>query len=61
LTAGSKSSFHPTQVLRQHIRAHWTPEAHGFREPLIGDEEKAAVRAALPGGLSDASSKVNPT
>lgn len=46
------------QVLRQHIRAHWAPEAHDFKEPVIADDEKAAVRAALPAGLADADSKL---
>ena len=49
---------HHQQVLRQHIRAHWTPEAHLFREPAIQDPEKAATRAQLPQGLADADSKL---
>ena len=46
------------QVLRQHIRAHWTTEAPECKPPLIGDSEKAAVRAGLPGGLADGNSKL---
>jgi hypothetical protein len=48
----------PLQVLRQHIRKHWTREAPDCALPIIGDDEKAAVRAALPAGLADPNSKL---
>lgn len=48
----------PLQVLRQHIRKHWTREAPDCALPIIEDHEKATVRAALPAGLSDPSSKL---
>lgn len=43
-------------VLKQHVKEHWTTEAKYFREPAVGDAEKAAVRAALLPGLADSSS-----
>ena len=46
------------QLLKGHIKEHWTPEASKFREPLIEDAEKAAIRASLPAGLADANSKI---
>lgn len=47
-----------SQVLRQHIQKHWTRESPDCAPPIIGDEEKAAVRAALPAGLADPTSKL---
>lgn len=46
------------QLLKRHVKEHWSPEASKFREPLVGDEEKAAIRASLPAGLADADSKL---
>ena len=46
------------QLLKRHVKEHWTPEAAKFREPLIEDAEKAAIRATLPAGLADANSKL---
>ena len=43
-------------VLKQHVKEHWTTEAKYFRAPVVGDAEKAAVRAALLPGLADSSS-----
>ena len=43
-------------VLKQHVKEHWTIEAKYFKAPLVGDDEKAAVRAALLPGLADSSS-----
>jgi len=45
-------------VLKNHIKQHWTPEAKHFREPVVGDGEKGAIRAALLPGLGDPSSKI---
>jgi hypothetical protein len=46
-------------VLKKCIKEHWTPEGPKFRDPEIGEEEKARVRALLPAGLADPSSKIN--
>jgi hypothetical protein len=57
---GSKSmaAVTPLQVLRQHVRKHWTREAPDCASPIIEDSEKATVRATLPAGLSDPNSKL---
>ena len=46
------------QLLKRHVKEHWTPESSKFREPPIEDSEKAAIRAALPAGLADPNSKL---
>jgi hypothetical protein len=55
---GSMAGVMPAQALRQHIRKHWTREAPDSALPIIVDDEKAAVRAALPAGLADSNSKL---
>lgn len=40
-------------VLKNFLRTHWCEAAVTFTPPLVSDHEKAAVRAALPRGLSD--------
>lgn len=45
-------------VLKKLVREHWTAEAPQYRGPAVGEEEKAAMREALPGGLGDESSKI---
>lgn len=46
------------QVLRQHVRKHWTREAPDCALPIIEDNEKSTVRTTLPAGLSDPNSKL---
>lgn len=45
-------------VLKKLVREHWTAEAPQYKGPAVGEEEKAAMREALPAGLGDESSKV---
>jgi len=45
-------------ILKNHVRVHWCEEAEAFAPPCICDEEKAAVRAALPAGLRDSSAGI---
>lgn len=45
-------------VLKKLVREHWTPEAPQFKGPAVGEDEKGAMREALPAGLGDESSKV---
>lgn len=45
-------------LLKQFIKAHWTPEAKHFEEPVVGDEEKAAIRRDLVAGLGDSDSRM---
>jgi hypothetical protein len=45
-------------MLKQFIKAHWTPEAKHFEEPLVGDEEKVAIRRDLVTGLGDSDSRM---
>lgn len=45
-------------VLRKYVREHWTFESSAYREPPVGEEEKEAIRGALPGGLADPASKL---
>lgn len=45
-------------ILKKHLKEHWTFESGAFREPPIGEEEKAALRARLPRGLADPERKL---
>lgn len=45
-------------LLKQHIKAHWTPEAKHFEDPVIGEDEKAAIRRDLLAGLGDDENKI---
>lgn len=45
-------------LLKQHIKEHWTAEAKHFRAPLVGEDEKAAIRSHLVPGLADAEPKI---
>ena len=43
-------------VLKKLIKEHWTFEAPAFREPPIGEQEKAHLREIIPTGLADPNS-----
>ena len=45
-------------LLKQHIKHHWTPEAKHFQPPVVGDDEKAALRRDLVAGLADSEGKM---
>ena len=45
-------------LLKGYVKAHWVEGERGFTPPQACDEDKAAIRAALPLGLGDADSKV---
>lgn len=45
-------------LLKSHIREHWTTESPRFKEPPIGAEEQAAIKARLPAGLPDGDRKL---
>jgi len=45
-------------LLKHHIKRHWAPESKSFEEPVVGSDEKAAIRAMLLPGLMDPASKL---
>jgi hypothetical protein len=45
-------------LLKKHIKEHWSTEAKHFREPLLGGDEKAAIRQDLLAGLGDAEPRI---
>ena len=45
-------------LLKHHIKRHWAPESKSFEEPVVGSDEKAAIRAVLLPGLMDPASKL---
>lgn len=40
-------------LLKQHVKAHWAEESKHFSQPVLSDNEKAAIRHHLPQGLTD--------
>lgn len=46
------------QLLRRQIAEHWAPDDPAFREPALDDNERAAIRQQLPGGLADPNRKL---
>ena len=40
-------------VLKHYVKFHWEEDGKHFRGPQASDEDKAAIRHALPQGLSD--------
>ncbi|KAK9806782.1 hypothetical protein WJX72_002643 [[Myrmecia] bisecta] len=45
-------------VLKKFVKEHWTPESKHFKEPLVSDPEKDAIRNMLPSGLADPMGKI---
>lgn len=47
-----------TLVLKKYIKEHWDENARNFEPPVAPEAAKAMVRNAIPGGLTDPSSKI---
>ena len=45
-------------LLKQHVKEHWATESKHFKEPVVADNEKTAIRNQLPQGLGDPLAKV---
>lgn len=40
-------------LLKRHVKEHWATESKHFKEPVVAENEKAAIRSQLPQGLAD--------
>ena len=40
-------------LLKRHVKEHWATESKHFKEPVVADNEKTAIRSQLPQGLAD--------
>lgn len=45
-------------LLKKHVKEHWSAGAKHFQEPLIGPDEKAAIRRDLLAGLGDSEPRI---
>ena len=45
-------------LLKGYVKSHWIEGERGFVPPQAGEDDKAAIKAALPLGLGDADSKI---
>lgn len=45
-------------LLKRHVKEHWATESRHFKEPVVADNEKTAIRSHLPQGLADPLPKV---
>ena len=40
-------------LVKRHVKEHWATESKHFKEPVVSDSEKTAIRNQLPQGLAD--------
>ena len=40
-------------LLKRHVKEHWAEESKHFKQPVVSEAEKAAIRSQLPQGLAD--------
>lgn len=40
-------------LLKRHVKEHWAEESKHFKQPVVSDSEKTAIRGQLPQGLAD--------
>ena len=40
-------------LVKRHVKEHWAMESKHFKEPVVCDSEKTAIREQLPQGLAD--------
>lgn len=45
-------------LLKRHVKEHWAEESKHFKQPVVSDSEKAAIRSQLPQGLADTQPKL---